>query len=293
MLSLRSTLTSLLALAMLGCSTPPANNPEAGTPTDSSTPPRDGGGGGSDASTLPDPEPEPDNDEGAAEDEPLAEQQESGGMDDVGRCAIPRTQTEMTSMLPATSCVDYDMGYMDGAAQTHCTGAGGTWVDGQRCSTTPVASCRFEEMGQVRIVRMFQASRGTPLTPAQVQTWCMGAGGAYEGPAVPTNTGRCRLNPSPLISEAMGVRHCVNYDLGFTEAGAMSEASRDCPMAMFEPYEQCAATALVAGCRTVAEGRTKTTWFYITSRSSTLTEAQVQAYCEGVGGTYLDNMNPM
>lgn len=265
----------LCAISALSACAPASNNPDGSAPD----------AAGSDASASEGGAlPMLDNDEGDGADEPLGGESGSGGTDDVGRCRIARTATEASSMLPASSCVDYDMGYMDGAAQMHCTQQMGTWADNERCSTSGayVASCRFEEMGQVRVVRMYQASRGTALSPAQVQTWCMGAGGTYDGPTVPTNTGRCRVNPSMLIADVTGVRHCVNYDLGYTESAAMSDCSTT-----FEPFEQCAATALLGGCRYMADGRTRTVWFYLASRSSNVQQDSISSYCESTSGQFV------
>jgi hypothetical protein len=269
-----STFVILASSLFAACAPAPVTgNPDGSTPRADASTPRE--------ASAP---PVPDNDEGAAADEPLGGGDSGGGTDDVGRCRLARPETMASSMLPATSCVDYDMGYMDGAAQAHCAGSMGTWVDNERCPTTGayVASCRFEESGQVRVVRMYQATRGEALTPSQVQTWCMGAGGMYDGPTVPTNTGRCRVNPSMLIEGQSSVRHCVNYDQGYTESAAMTDCG-----AAFEPFEQCATSALVAGCRYMAEGRTKTVWFYIASRSSQLTETDVETHCTNTSGTFI------
>jgi hypothetical protein len=57
---------------------------------------------------------------------------------------------------------------------------------------------------------------------------------------------------------------------------------------MLEPYEQCATSALVAGCRYTTEGRQKTVWFYIANRDSALTRDDVSAHCESSGGTYVE-----
>lgn len=269
----------LCVIAASAACAPAMNNPDSSTPdvagNDASA---------SEAGSLP----PLDNDEGDGADEPLGGETGSGGADDVGRCRIDRANTESGSMLPATSCVDYDMGFVDGAAQMHCTSQMGTWTDNERCSTTGayVASCRFEEMGQVRVVRMYQASRGTALSPAQVQTWCTGAGGTYDGPMVPTNTGRCRVNPSALITDVMGLRHCVNYDLGYTESAAMG----DCSAATFEPFEQCASTALLGGCRYMTDGRTRTVWFYLANRSSNVQQDSITSYCESSGGQFVASM---
>lgn len=256
----RSLSSALLVIASASCGGG-SSSPAPVTPTD----------GGADVALL-----------GAgAESDPIPTEG-SGGMDDVGRCSIANSDTAIGG---SQTCIDYDTGYT--GASMACTTAGGNFIANESCVTSGaayVAACTFTDGTSVSHRRFYRRNRSTAVTPAQVQTWCMANNGTYDGPAVPMNTGRCRVNPASVIAGNTNHRTCVNYDLGYLPAAAMA----DCGSGTWEPGEICVTSSRIAGCQYMADGRQHTLWVYNINRGDGIpTTDEIMALCTSTMGTYV------
>jgi hypothetical protein len=266
---MRTTVAWVCAVWLAGCG-------GGGAPNDNGGGGPDGGGGGTDARVTADSGDPPE------EIPPVG----SGGTDDVGSCRV----TDTNSLIEGTrACVDYDMGFMDGAAMTDCSGRSGAWNDNAACNTSDasyVASCAYSSNGQDYRLRFYRRFRDTGVTPAQVQAYCAANGATYDGPAVPMNTGRCRVNPTTDIADNTNTRSCTNYDTGYTESAAMN----DCGAGTFEAGELCTTSGLLGGCRFEAGGRVRTKWFYAISRGGAVASRdEITTYCTANSGTFVAN----
>lgn len=208
----------------------------------------------------------------------------SGGADNIGRCAIADSTAQVSG---SRTCIDYDDGFTAETATANCTAAGGTFTASESCSTSAtsyVASCTVTADSTTRRHRFYLRNRSEGLTPASIETWCNAQSGTYDGPSAPRNTGRCRAAMFDGIEGNDNTRACTDYEQGFS----VNDATMGCGSNTFEVGEQCTVSGRLGGCRIATEGRTAAIYLYARTRGGAIaSNAQIQAFCESNGGTYL------